>query len=282
MVYVIYHDKCTDGFGAAFIAWQKFKNQATYIPLNHYDPVPVFAPKSDLILLDFCFDRKTLLNLIAQGHNILVLDHHESAYQDIKDLLINPVPNLNLKFNLNQSGAEMAWHFFNPGQPLPDLFNHIRDRDLGLFHLPGTHEIIAALMTVPKEFNIWQNLTVPSLLERGKIIQEVQHQMMVEMCDRFHWAQIGQWTVPVVNATAWWSDITKILLTKFPQAPFAAAYYALDEHRTKWSLRSLPESSVNVAKISAEFGGGGHPHSAGFTAANGQIIFLSAPIKKVA
>lgn len=271
MKYIVYHDKCTDGFGAALVAWQKYQNDAQYIPLNHYDPVPHFELGSTIICLDFCFPKITLLAL-AQNHKVLVLDHHQSALKEVEDLIKNPVPNLDLRFNLNQSGVEMAWQYFNPNEKMPQLFHHIKDRDLGLFAIPRTHQIIAALMTVPKEFSLWSDLSVEKLAERGEIIEQVQHQMMVEMCEKSHFAFIGGIWVPAVNATCWWSDVTKILLQKYPDSPFVAAYYALDSDRTKWSLRSLP-GKANVAEISTPYGGGGHPVSGGFTAETGAIKF---------
>lgn len=277
MIYIVYHDKCTDGFGAALVAWQKYKEQAQYIPLNHYDPVPQFEAGSKIICLDFCFSKSTLLSL-SKNHQILVLDHHQSALKEVEDLVKNPIPNLDLRFNMSQSGVEMAWYFFNQGQALPQLFNHIKDRDLGLFALPKTHQIIAALMTVPKEFKLWSELSVEKLAERGEIIEQVQHQMMVEMCEKSHFAYIGGMWVPAVNATCWWSDVTKILLQKYPDSPFVAAYYSLDSERTKWSLRSLP-SRADVAEISTAYGGGGHPTSGGFTTDNGAIKFSQTKIE---
>jgi hypothetical protein len=282
MIYIVYHDKCTDGFGAALVAWQKYQESAQYIPLNHYDPVPNFKPGSKIICLDFCFNKATLINL-ARHHEVLVLDHHQSAFKEVEDLILQPIKNLDLRFNMSQSGVEMAWKYFNEGQALPLLFNHIKDRDLGLFALPKTQQIISALMTVPKEFKIWSELSVKQLAERGEIIEQVQHQMMVEMCDKHHFAYIGGVWVPAVNATCWWSDVTKILLQKYPDSPFVAAYYTVDSTRTKWSLRSLPGGS-DVAEISTPYGGGGHPNSGGFTAKTGSIKFSQEKIaiKKVA
>jgi oligoribonuclease NrnB/cAMP/cGMP phosphodiesterase (DHH superfamily) len=282
MVYIIYHDKCTDGFGAAWVAWQKFQDNATYIPLNHYDPIPQFKPNSQIYLLDFCFNRQDLVKLANMGHEITVLDHHQSAYNEVKDLIERPIKNLTLNFDLKKSGAEMAWEFFKPNETMPLLLEHIKDRDLGLFKLEKTQMVISVLMTIPKEFNLWNDLCVNKLFERGIIIDQVQNQLMEEMCEKSHWAQIGDFWVPVVNATAWWSDVTKVLLKKFPQAPFAAAYYALDDKRTKWSLRSLPNSGVNVAEISTIYGGGGHPNSGGFTSLTGEILFSNQEIKKAA
>lgn len=280
MIYIIYHDKCTDGFGAAWVAWQKFKEKAVYIALNHYDPVPNFLPNSEIFLLDFCFDKPTL-ELLSQEHKITVLDHHQSAYKSVASLILKPIENLKLKFNLKKSGAEMAWDYWFPNQPLPELINYIKDRDLGLFELEKTQLIISALMTIPKEFHIWEGLSVDTLYLQGKIINDVQNQLMKEMVEKHHFAEIGGHLVPVVNATAWWSDITRLLLDKYPDIPFAAAYYALDESRIKWSLRSRENSSVDVAEISSLYKGGGHAHSGGFTDENHIIKFYSQEQIKV-
>ena len=283
MKYIIYHDKCTDGFGAAWVAWSFFKEDAVYIPLNHYDPIPEFLPNSEIFLLDFCFPQKKLIEL-AQNHQVTVLDHHVSAYKEVSDLINNPIENLKLFFNLNQSGAEMAWNFWYPDKTLPDLIHHIRDRDLGLYQLPRTHKIISALMTIPKDFITWSSLNLDELYLRGEIIFQVQDQLMKEMVEKHHWAEIAGQVVPVVNATVWWSDITQLLLDRYPEAPFAAAYYSLDGNRTKWSLRSREGSSVNVAELSEKYNGGGHCHSGGFTTSNGDIVLHSHNynLKKIA
>lgn len=283
MKYIIYHDKCTDGFGAAWVAWNFFKKDAVYLALNHYDPIPSFLPNSEIFLLDFCFSQKTLVEL-AQNHKITVLDHHVSAYKEVSSLISNPIENLFLHFNLNQSGAELAWNFWYPEKPLPELIKYIRDRDLGLYELPRTHKIVAALMTIPKDFMSWSSLSLDELYLKGETIFQVQDQLMKEMVEKHHWAEIAGQLVPVVNATVWWSDITQLLLDKYPEAPFAAAYYSLDGTRTKWSLRSREGSNVNVAELSERYHGGGHCHSGGFTAANGDIIFHSPNynLKKIA
>lgn len=36
MIYVLYHDKCYDGFGAAFAAWKKLgENEVKYMPASY-------------------------------------------------------------------------------------------------------------------------------------------------------------------------------------------------------------------------------------------------------
>src|SRR5690606_35880403 len=54
-----------------------------------------------------------------------------------------------------RSGAGIAWDFFHPGVPRPALVNHVEDRDLWRFALPGTREIQAAVFSRPYTFAAW-------------------------------------------------------------------------------------------------------------------------------
>lgn len=276
MNYVVYHANCTDGFGAAFSAWLHFKDNATYIPLNHYDPIPAFFPNSKIYILDFCFPKEELIKL-SQYCEILVLDHHISAKKDVQELIDNPIKNLTLIFKENVSGSILAWeHWHN--NSAPDFFKNIQDRDLGKFQFSETKGVIAALMTYEKTFSTWEKLSQLQLKSEGETILRIQDQLMKEMLEKWHWAEIGGHWVPVVNATSYWSDITSKLLELVPNVPFAAAYYALDAERIKWSLRSTKESQVDVSLISTPYGGGGHKNSAGFTAKKDQIKFTKNPL----
>ena len=270
--FVVYHANCIDGFGAAFSAWKALGDSVEYIPLNHYDPIPKFPRGSTIYCIDFCFKRHEILSLIDHS-KVIILDHHLSELEAVKDLIHNfSHPNLEIKFDLDKSGAILAWEYWHK-EAAPDYFAFIEDRDLGRYALKETMDLTAVLMLYPKDFATWNDLSKQRLLTEGPIFKRLQDQIMRETLERHHMAFIsGQW-VPVVNSTCFWSDITFELLKMYPQAPFVAAYYAVDGERQKWSLRSPKGSNVDVSKISKEYGGGGHKHSGGFTSLNHEISF---------
>ena len=37
-IVVIYHGRCRDGFAAAYAAWKKFGDKASYLPFLYTDP----------------------------------------------------------------------------------------------------------------------------------------------------------------------------------------------------------------------------------------------------
>ena len=51
--------------------------------------------------------------------------------------------------------------------------------------------------------------------------------------------------VPIVNATAHWSDVGEAMLEKYPEAPFVGAYFEDADGARRWSLRSRPDFDVS-------------------------------------
>ena len=78
--------------------------------------------------------------------------------------------------------------------------------------------------------------------------------------------QIGDYTVPAVEADELASETAERLLELHPQAPFVAVFHhSADQDGnevTRYSLRSRGRS--DVADIAREQGGGGHAAAAGF------------------
>lgn len=77
--YVLYHKHCADGSGAAYAAWKRFGNAATYIPLNYHDSLPNIPDGSTVYILDYSRSPQELLALKERGCSVTLIDHHESA-----------------------------------------------------------------------------------------------------------------------------------------------------------------------------------------------------------
>jgi hypothetical protein len=50
------------------------------------------------------------------------MDHHKSALEDLKGL--SP----NIYFDMERSGAQLAWNYFHPGVKPPKFIQYIEDR----------------------------------------------------------------------------------------------------------------------------------------------------------
>lgn len=258
MVYVLYHFPCQDGFGSAYSAWKKFKDQAKYIPVNYGKDLPDMPDASEVYIIDFAFSKEKLLELKAKVPVVVVLDHHITAKEQLQDLDF-------ATFDMNKSGSGLSWDYFHPQTPRPELINHIEDRDLWKFSLPDTEEICLALTSHPWDFQVWDSLNLDTLRQEGKTLKRYLKILSSDVTRNCFLAEIDGHTFPVVNCPILVSDIGEEMLQKFvktKQYPFVGLYYDTKDGKRKWSLRSCSDS-VDVAKVAEKFKGGGHRNSSG-------------------
>ena len=281
--YVLYHANCYDGFGAAWAAWKRLGDDATYIPVSYGNPPPEIEPHSTVYLLDFSYPREILLSLAERVYHLTVLDHHKTAQQELAELgrpvhrfniEVNP-PGLFVNFDMDESGASLAWKYFCKSEPsirqeASDLIEYIKDRDLWRFSLTYSKEISAWLHSYPFDFQTWDLLSYdlaydsfPRFCHEGAAILRSQSQQIESMCRHLQWIELGGVRVPCVNATTLFSECGDFLCEQYPDASFAAYYCDRNDGKRQWGLRS--RNGFDVSEIAKLYGGGGHEVAAGFT-----------------
>lgn len=266
-VLCIYHGNCADGFGAAVVVRMALgADNVEFHPGVYQDPPPDVTGR-DVLMVDFSYKRPVLLEIAERANTILILDHHKSAQEDLVDL----PDNVDVRFDMDHSGAILTWlHFFPHDQP-PLLLRHIEDRDLWRFELDGTREIQAALFSYPYLFDVWDQLILKDQLAQERIISALRQEG--KSIERKHFKDINELilsaayrmniaghNVPVLNAPYFFSSDAGHVMGK--GEPFAACYWDTPDGRV-FSLRSADEG-LDVSDIARRFGGGGHKHAAGF------------------
>ena len=182
---VIYHDHCTDGFGAAFSAWQALGDTAEYLPLSYgyeYNPqdralvvggVSHCIINREVYLLDFSPLRPLVEDLINHASKVVWLDHHKSSF----DMWCGGIPAdglhqeaiggvnrcAHITLDNNRSGAMLAWEYFQPEKMIPRLIDHIDDRDRWQFKMANSKEFHEALQShKPWSFEQWKREFLPA------------------------------------------------------------------------------------------------------------------------
>jgi hypothetical protein len=253
--FVLYHANCPDGFGGAWSAWLALGGAATYCPVSHGEPLPELPPDASALMVDIAYPRDVTLALRERVRELVILDHHKSAQDELGDLTF-------ATFDMNRSGAMMAWNYLHPGKEPPPLIRYVQDRDLWRFELPNSREVTAALASYPMTFETWSALDVNDLAREGTAILRFRDQTVQTMVEFARWGEIGGYRVPIVNATAHWSDVGEAMLERFPEAPFVGVYFEDADGARRWSLRSRPD--FDVSEVAKKLGGGGHRQAAGF------------------
>lgn len=263
---VIFHSNCLDGFGSAYAAYVHFDvNQgikAEYVPAAHGD-TPPDATGRTVYLLDYAYKREAMAHLCQRAGRVIVLDHHISAVEDL-DGLDSEFGNLELLFDMDRSGAVIAWEYFHT-DPVPFLLACVQDRDLWRYDIPASYDLNAALMSHPFTFAGWHEWAndehaLQTLVDEGKAINRYRAQMIEQHRRGAIIGEIAGYRVPIVNCPR--AIVSELLGELAVGHPFAAGYTDKGARRG-WSLRS-DKDGADVAHIATLFGGGGHKHAAGF------------------
>ena len=253
---VLYHANCNDGFGAAWVAHQVFGKEARYRPVQHGDPPPKGCVDREVYILDFSYSRKVLLDLHEQAESLLILDHHVTARDNLQGLDF-------AHFDLEKSGATMAWQHFFPDQEIPWLLEYIEDRDLWAWKLSESDEVAAGLQSHPRNFQGWSKLIErgrDALVEEGRPIVRFKKRLIDAATSRVRMIEMDGYRIPCVTSCLLQSEIGSRLAKKHP---FVAIVFETEGRRV-WSLRSHSNSGIDVGAIASRRGGGGHPNAAGF------------------
>lgn len=272
-MHVLYHGNCFDGFGAAWAAWRKLGDCGTYIPVTYGNPLPEIPADEPVVIADFSYPRDVLLKLKTE-HELHVLDHHATAREALEGLEF-------CKFDLEHSGAYLAWEFFHPGEEVPKLIQYLEDRDLWRFNLKGSRAISAVIRSYPYTFDAYEWLSTRfgrqddfyNLVAEGEALLRLEKQQVQMICDQAFWQEIDHHLVPIVNATTMFSEVAEELCKRYPEAEFAAYYVDRSDGFRQFGLRS--RNSFDVSQVAKNLGGGGHHAAAGF-----QLRIGRAPISR--
>jgi oligoribonuclease NrnB/cAMP/cGMP phosphodiesterase (DHH superfamily) len=258
---VIYHGNCIDGFAAAWAARRHFGDTADYFPALYGQAGALDLPDvtgRPVFFVDFCPSRERLLQLISEAATVRVYDHHKTAHEACGDLD-------HCAFDMNRSGAGIAWDFF-VGGPRPWFINYVEDRDLWTWKLARSQEVSAYISTLKHEFEAWDELleiSANQAADRGEAALSYIDRYVTEMSKQAMPRRFaGHDAVPTVNAP--YINTSELVGHLATTAPFAVGWFQRDDGKFQYSLRSRGESGIDVSAIAKSLGGGGHRNAAGF------------------
>lgn len=280
----IWHGDCDDGFGAAWAIWRRWPEIEFFA--GKYGDAPPAVDGKHVLMVDFSYKRPVIEEMAKVAASIVIIDHHKTAEADLEPFKVEMVngtpltpervdfildrpaaPKVIAWFDMEQSGAVMAWKFAHGDVVMPTLLEFIQDRDLWRFKYgDDTRKFSAALRTYPMDFEGWTALVLDpgKLIVEGEIVLRAHRANIDKFMKDAYWANVGGYRVPVVNVPYHYaSDTAHELLMKHKDAPFAGAWFRRGDGLVQWSLRS-EDHRIDVSAVAVKMGGGGHRNTAGF------------------
>ncbi len=261
-IVVLYHANCPDGFGAAYAAWKKLGETADYIPVSHGNPPPEGLGGKEIYIVDFSYPKDILLALEKDVQRLTVLDHHIGSQEAVE-------ATQNHTFDIDRSGAGIAWDYFHPDTSLPRLLAHIQDNDLWKHTIAHGKEISAYLGTVPLTFESFDTIATQmedensfaELVTKGAAYGEYYDFVCKSIVSGAEEVQFDEFTILAVNSGAglFKSEVGHRLATK--KGPFAIVWHGREGN---WHCSLRGDGTVDLSEIAKRYGGGGQYSAASF------------------
>jgi uncharacterized protein len=271
---IIYHQvkvgiDCADGIAAAWVAKRKYPD-STLIGASYGGAVPEIdrSEYDRIIIVDFSFSRE-ILEKWAKLFKLLVIDHHKTAQFDLKGFK-------NAIFDLNESGATLAWKTLFPDEPMPAILKYAKDRDLWNFDLPNSEEIHEAVGFLGRKLNQFDFLCVLSQDDLRALFAPLGSRLLAPKRQRITEIATTASSLTILGYQAMavtidseearlTSDVCSAIYKAHPEKTFVVAQSWNSADRV-WGLSFRSDKNGNnfdVSEIARQFGGGGHRNAAG-------------------
>lgn len=261
---VIYHKHCQDGFAAAWAAWKKFGESASYVSASYGDDLPEGIEGKEVYVVDFSYNAEKLPILESKAKRLVVIDHHKGAEAHVTAVKEHV-------FDISRSGAYLAWQYFHPEAKMPVFLEYIDEGDRFVTTLPDSDTIGIYIFTRPFSFEGFNSLheemenerNYQRIIEKGKLLIEYRDRVVEPALDSIHFIDLAGIIVPAINMTLPMDERSYTLHKVYELYPPVSMSYRYDEGQWKCALRS--NGDVDCADLAAKFGGGGHKGSSGFS-----------------
>ena len=266
---VIYHGRnCPDGFASALAAWLYYEGKAEFLGLDHgdiksVDDLPAVEGRA-VYILDFSFSPELLRSIEERVAKLVMLDHHKSAADKLTGFSCRCGV---VHFDMHKSGARLAWEFFHPEQPVPDLVRFVEDRDIWVWQYPESAGFLAALDMEPFNFERWNEIAsfdavqLSIYVERGRAMDEKFSKLASGIAEGAQALTFNGVTGMMVNAPGVFHSLVGDILSR--QSGTFALMWSTDKSGViKVGLRS--QRSFDCIPLAESMRGGGHAQACGF------------------
>ena len=253
---ILYHARCPDGFGSAWVYWKALRDKAVYVPVA-YGQDPPNVRGHHVLMIDVTFPRPVMETLVKQALSFHLLDHHESACDELSDLPC-------MHFDLTKAGVGLAWEALHGDKPLPRLIEFIQQRDLDQPIGPGGEQVLYVLDALPYDFEAWDALCervekeFSVVVAEGAIMEKKFNALAERMLSNATPVHMHGHRGMAINAPMEFASALGARVAH--HADFCLTWFLDTAGRVHLSWRSR---RINVIDMAIHYGGGGHPHSAG-------------------
>ncbi len=266
------HHNDNDGFCSAAIVSKYYKNKKIrFIEMAIYDTLDFSLIHEDelVIIVDYSFNNKNFIKLLSITKNIIWIDHHKSAINDIDKEIVDQLKGIQ---QIGKSAALLCWEYFFKNVEVPLSIKLINDYDIWAFKYKETRNFHTGLLTLKDikqpDSNVWKLLLkdddyINKFVEIGKTINVYivkEEHLKIEKLGFIK--PFEDHIALCVNTYLHFNDLCWEHISNYDTPFDILIMYQYNGKYWNYSLRS---EKVDVSKICKKYNGGGHKGSAGFS-----------------
>ena len=266
----IYHIADHDGKGSAAIVGRKF-GEVEFLGFNHDMDVPWEAINAhdEIVICDIALPLDVMFEL-SETKNLVWIDHHASVIEEYEAAIKSGKPEIKGIRENGKAAIELTWEYFFPDEKVPegvkllalnDLYD-LRDKRVR----PFEYAFQSLGINKPLDDN-WKDLfdgkiDIDEMVLKGKAILSWVRNRNHRLCKAmsFESKYKGKKCI-CANMPQGYSEFYDSI-KNIKSYVFMCNFFM--SGKNTWNLSFYTaRDDVDVSKIAAEFGGGGHKRAAG-------------------
>ena len=277
----IYHIADHDGKGSGAIVKRVFP-EAELLGLNHDMEIPydIIAQHDKIVVCDFALPVDFMFEL-SEKIDFTWIDHHASVIDQYNAEILKGKKEIKGVRRVGQAAIELCWQYFYPDNPVPLGVELLAKNDLFDLRDPRVRPFEFAMQSFgvnSPDDKIWTDLfenrlNIEAMIEEGERI--------------LSWINVRNYRL--VRSMAFEAEIDglKCICANMPQG-YSSFYDSLENReyydvminfymnrKRKWNLSFYSsKKEVDVSRLAAKFGGGGHRGADGASALDELPDFL--------
>lgn len=287
---VFFHNPCQDGLTSAWIAnlfarENNLKFDFHGISNNNSPKIEPNIKNKNIIFIDYAPNKNQIITVKKKALDYFILDHHKTNEEYYKN---HP----NVHFDMEKSGAGLAWDYFFPNREVPLFVKMVQDRDLWKWEINNSKEFCSGLFyytssceNLEETFNMIDEIFVSEtkfneVINFGKILEKrKQNQInnILKNITKKTYDYNGK-KICIVNADhELASDLGSAIVNNHDYD--AAVMWRYDHLNEEYWLSLRANNKLDVSEICKSFGGGGHKNAAGCSVKEHPSILFNKPLR---
>ncbi len=266
----IYHLADHDGKGSAAIVGSKFKN-VEFFGLNHDMAIPYdeIEKHDEIVICDISLPMDKMFEL-NETKDLTWIDHHASMIEEYEKRIRNGAKEIKGLRRNGTAAIMLTWEYYNPDVPAPegvkllalnDLFD-LRDKRVR----PFEYAFQSLGVNKPEDKN-WKDLlsgkiNIDEMVAKGEAILSYIKNRNHRLCKAMSFeSKYKKYRCICANMPQGYSEFYDGV-KNIKTYDFMCNFFMNGKNMWNLSFYTTKED-VDVSKIAAEFGGGGHKKAAG-------------------